>query len=47
MLQPPIHVIVAQIKEWEPRATIEAVESPAGEDLPLANIIMRVKTGGA
>jgi hypothetical protein len=44
-INPPSAVIAAQIKEWEPRAQVTAVEAPQGEDMTLANIIVRVVTG--
>jgi hypothetical protein len=47
MINPPTTLIAAQIKEWEPRAQITSVEAPQGEDMTLANIIVRVKTGRA
>ena len=45
MINPPTTLIVSHIREWEPRAQIEAIEAPQGEDMTLANIIVRIATG--
>jgi hypothetical protein len=45
--RPPAGLFGAQIKEWETRADIEAVEAPQREGMTLDNIIVRVKTGGS
>jgi hypothetical protein len=45
MINPPTGLITAQVEEWESRGKVSAIEAPPGEDLTLANIIVRVVTG--
>jgi hypothetical protein len=45
MIRPPTALITAQIEEWESRGKVTAIEAPPGEDMTLANIIVRVATG--
>ena len=45
MIRPRVNLIAAQMHEWEPRAQVIAVEAPVGEDMTLANIVVRVVTG--
>lgn len=46
MINPPVSMIAAQVREWESRAPVSGVSQPQGQDMTMENIIIQVQTGG-